>query len=463
MTHSHFLRSLFLAALVVLVGFPGGLRASSVLVTRVEGPIQEIQVEILRDAVAQAEEADAALLVVELDTPGGLVTSMREMVQAILGSKVPVACLVGPAGAHAASAGFFLLMSGDVAAMTEGSNTGAAHPVMAIGGLVPVKPEDMDPSMMEKATNDATAFLRGYTAKRGRDPDEAVRAIEENRTWTAAEALDAELIDLVVDSAEDLVERLHGRVITRMDGEALVLDLEGATIRRLEATPRQTALLYLSNPMLALLLALAGLALLYLEFTHPGMIAPGVIGALAVVLSLVGFSFLPIDYVGVLLILGGIGLLVTEVLVPGFGVFGIAGAVALSVGAVILVKAPIPEMRIPVGSVLALTLPFSALILVLGRLVVRAQRRVVVTGQEGMVGVRGTVSRAILAPGAEGMVYVHGELWAARSETGEPIGEGAEIEVVAVDGLRLTVRSLQSGGGGSDDAPRVESVEDSPE
>jgi membrane-bound serine protease (ClpP class) len=423
-----------LVACLLLSALPA--RTAPVVRVPIRGPIQEIQEEILVDAVGVAREAGAGLLVVELDTPGGLESSMRAMVQAILASPVPVAVLVAPSGARAASAGFFLLLCGDLAAMADGTNAGAAHPVLAVGGLFPVKAEDVDATMMEKATNDSIAFLRGFSAQRGRNPDEAVRAITENRTWTAEEALEADLIDLKAADAADLARRVDGRTLTRLDGSLSVLSLHPDQLITAEPSLRQALLLFLSNPVLALLLALAGLALLYLEFTHPGLVAPGVAGALCVILSLIGFSFLPINFVGVLLIVGGLGLLVAEVFMAGFGVLGLAGAVALVFGSVILVKAPIPEMRIPLTGILLLVVPFAVLVVALGRLALKAHRNPTPTGQEGLVG-QVAVAREPLAP--EGTVLVEGEIWKAVLEGAPQAAAGDKVRVVRVQGLLLFV------------------------
>lgn len=413
-----------------------GASAAEVLTLRLEGPIHEVQAEILADALSEARESAADLLVLELDTPGGLESSMRTMVQGVLASPVPVAVLVGPAGARAASAGFFLLLAGDVAAMADGTTTGAAHPVLAIGGIFPVKADDLDPTLLEKTTNDALAFLRATAAGRGHDPDEATRAITENRTWTCTEAVAADLVDLVARDTPDLVRLLDGRTLARLDGPPTVLSLADATLRHLEPTLRQRLLLFLAEPMLAFLLALAGVALLYVEVTHAGAVVPGVAGALCLVLSLIGFSFLPIDAVGVLLILGGLGLLAVEVFVPGFVVFGVGGAIALVFGAAILVKGPIPEMRLPLAEIVALVLPFVLLVVLLGRLALKANSRRAVTGAEGLVGRLGTVERA-LAP--EGLVFVEGELWRARSDLAIVVEPPARVVVRRVDGLLLTV------------------------
>ena len=433
------MRSRAAVLLLALLAGARALAAAEVLVARVDGAIQDVQAEIVADALAEARDTDAALLVLELDTPGGLETSMRAMAQGLLASPVPVAVLVTPSGARAASAGFFLLMAGDVAAMAEGTTTGAAHPVLAIGGLVPVKPDDLDPTLLEKTTNDSLAFLRATAASRGHDPEQAVRAITENRTWTAAEAVDADLVDLVARDAADLVQRLDGRTLARVDGPPVTLALEGATLRRLEPSWRQHLLLFLSEPMLAFLLALAGLALLYVEVTHAGAVVPGVAGGLCLVLSLLGFSFLPISAVGVLLIVGGLGLLAVEVFVPGFLVFGIGGAVALAFGAVLLVRGPIPELRIPFVEVLGLVAPFAVLVVVLGRLAQKAHGRRAVTGAEGMPGQVGEVRRTL---DPEGLVFVEGELWRAVASGGVRIEPPARVVVRRVEGLTVVVDPL---------------------
>lgn len=415
------------------------LDAAEVLVTRVDGAIQDVQAEIVADALAEARDAGAALLVLELDTPGGLESSMRVMAQGLLASPVPVAVLVTPSGARAASAGFFLLMAGDVAAMAEGTTTGAAHPVLAVGGLVPIKADDVDPTLLEKTTNDTLAFLRATATSRGHDPEQAALAVTLNRSWTAAEAVDADLVDLVARDAADLVQRLDGRTLARLDGPPVTLALADATLRRLEPSLRQRLLLFLSEPMLALLLALAGLALLYVEITHAGAVVPGVAGGLCLVLSLIGFSFLPLSAVGVLLLVAGLGLLAVEVFAPGLMVFGIGGAVALVFGAVLLVRGPIPELRLPLGGVVTLVAPFAVLVVLLGRLALRAHRRAAVTGAEGMVGQVGEVRRA-LAP--EGLVFVQGELWKAVTPGGARVEPPARVVVRRVHGLTVEVEPL---------------------
>src|SRR5271166_4896114 len=310
--------------------------------------IQPVSAGELDRAVAQANADGAQALLVELDTPGGLLDSTRGMVGTILSSRVPVIVYVSPAGARAGSAGFFLLESADVAAMAPGTNAGAAHPVLEFGG-------QPDATMTQKIENDTEAFLRSYVSKRNRDAEAAQAAVQSSHSYTAEEALDKHLIDLTATSDVQLLAALDGRTITRMDGSKLVLHLSGARIVVLQATLRERLLGWLVNPNIALLLLVGGALLIYLEFNTPGTIVPGALGTLMVLLAIFALDLLPIRYTAVLLLVAALALLLLEAKFGGHGVLAIAGIVCLTFGMLTLVAAPVPEMAINPALALAVT------------------------------------------------------------------------------------------------------------
>jgi membrane-bound serine protease (ClpP class) len=398
-----------------------------ILRVEVDGVIEPITAEFIQDAVQEAADSDAEFLLIRLATPGGLGISMQEIVQGILNSKVPVVCYVGPKGSHAASAGFFILLSADVAVMAPGTNTGAAHPVFPFGME--------NETMMEKVKNDSLASLRSFVVQRKRNYELAEKAVLESKSYTADEALEGQLIDLIAEDEGELLSHLEGFKVSRFDGEEVVLRTEGRLTRTLEMTFRQSVLSAIANPNLALILGLIGLLGLYLEFTHPGLIAPGVVGGICLLLGLVGFSLLPVNYVGVLLIVLGIGLFVAEVLVQGFGVLGIGGVVSLVLGLLFLVDSPYPELRIGWGVALAVAIPFAAVCLFFLWVVARNRTSRVVTGREGLVGLTGVARSGISRKG--GKVFVAGEWWNAVSE--EDIAPGSRVRVRDVNGLTVLV------------------------
>lgn len=373
-----------------------------------------------------ASDIGASAVIIRLDTPGGLLDSTREMVEAILASPVPVITWVGPSGVRAASAGFFILLSGDLALMASGTNTGAASPVSMFG--------EIPDTMRAKVENDTAAFLRSYCAVRGRNAALAERAVTEAEAFTAEEALDNNLIDGIVPSIPALIERYDGTEVTRFNGTKTRLDLAGATVELVEMTARQRLLSAIMNPNLALVLGVVGLLGLYIEITHPGMIFPGVVGGISLILALYAFNILPVSLTGVLLIVLAIALFVVEATVPSHGVLAMGGIVSMIAGGLMLVEGPIPQLRVHLGTVLALALPMAAITVFLVRLVFVSQRKKSVTGRSGMLGEVGTASTEIHETGK---VMVHGEYWSAHSRA--PIAKGKRVRVLAVEGLRLGV------------------------
>lgn len=392
--------------------------------------VHPVSADYLEEALAYADEIDAAMVVVRLDTPGGLVDSMRAMVESILSSPVPVAIWVGPSGVRAASAGFFILLSGDLALMASGTNTGAAHPVSSFGA-------EIGEVMEEKIVNDVSAFLRSYVAKRDRNPDEAELAVTESKSFTAEEALEAGFIDAVVAGIPDMIDAFDGYRIRRFDDSVETLDLDGATVEVFEMNSRQRLLSAIMNPNIALVLGLVGLLGLYMEITNPGMIFPGVIGGISLLLALFAFNLLPVNLTGVLLIVLAVALFVVEATVPSSGILAMGGVAAMVFGGLMLVQGPIPELRIQLGTILAVAIPLAVITVFLVRLVFVSHGKKVVTGRSGLIGEIGAASTDIHKGGK---VMVHGEYWSAYSRS--PIEQGSKVRVVKMDGLNIEVETV---------------------
>ncbi len=393
--------------------------------------IQPVSAGQLDRAIAQANADGAAALLVELDTPGGLLDSTRSMVGTILNSRVPVIVYVAPAGARAGSAGFFLLESADVAAMAPGTNAGAAHPVLEFG-----KPDD---TMSQKIENDAEAFLRSYVMRRNRNPEAAQAAVHASHSYTAEEALTEHLIDLTASDETQLLADLDGRTVTRMDGTGRVLHLKGARVVTLQPTLREDLLGWLINPNIALLLLVGGALLIYLEFNTPGTIVPGTLGTLMVLLAVFALNLLPIRYTAVLLLVAALVLLLLEAKFGGHGVLALAGIVCLALGTLTLVAAPVPEMAVNPWVAIGLSLGFGAITFFLVRLAVHARRMKTRLGADALVGSSASAMEA-LAP--EGHVLVEGEIWRAISS--EPVKVGAPLRVVGHEQYLLRVTPVDS-------------------
>lgn len=404
--------------------------SAAVIKITVDAPIHPVTAEYIVQTLDRADRERADLVVLTLNTPGGLDSSMREIITKIVNARTPVAAFVGPSGARAASAGFFIALACDVFAMAPGTSTGAAHPVgISLTG------QAMDKTMEEKVTNDAAAYIRSIAEKRGRNVRMAEDAVRKSLSYTEQEALSGGLVDFVVNSPEELLARLDGRSLKRFDGTAQVLAVAGKPVVEQPMSFRQRFLLTVANPNLAFILLLIGLVGLYFEFAHPGAILPGVLGGICLLLAVFAFQILPINYVGLGLILLAIILFILEIKVQSFGMLAIGGIIAMIIGALMLIKAPIPEMRPSLSYVLPVVIAFSAIVLFLLTLVFKAHARKAVTGREGMIGETGT-ARTDLSPA--GRVFVHGELWEAEAES--PVKAGEKVKVLAVlDGLKLRV------------------------
>jgi len=422
-------QTLITAALLLVVLASAADSRADVLELKIDDQINPASAEVIISAIARAEREGASCLIITLNTPGGLDTSMREIITRMDSSRVPIVVYVAPSGARAASAGFIILLAADVAAMAPGTATGAAHPVLADG-------REMDKTMSEKVVNDASAFLRSHAEKRGRDPLTAESAIRESKSFTEREALDKHLIEIIARDQQDLLAQLEGRTITRVDGSQMDLRLAGGRLVTVTPSVRQRLLMALADPRFAFVLFALGALCVYFEFQHPGAVVPGVVGILSVVLALYGFHMLPINLTGLLLIAVAIGLFVLEAKVAGYGILGIGGIVAAVVGSLMLIDVPNPEMRLPLKLVLAVVIPFGVIFTFILRLAIRARRSKVTTGTLGMIGLTGRAQTSI-AP--QGTIFVRGELWRARSQMS--IARGERVRVTGLDGLTLDVEA----------------------
>ena len=416
---------------------PVSVRAARVVELHLNDEVNPITAEYVDDGIDQANRERAALILITMDTPGGLDTSMRDIIQHVLDSSAPVVVYVTPTGARAASAGFFILLSADIAAMTPGTHTGAASPLVAIGGY----PITVDETLKNKILNDATAYLRSYASRRGRNVVLAETAITGAQAFTEREALDAKLIDLVADSRDALVAMLDGRMIARFDGRTSRLDLTNPEIVVLEMSARQRFLTRIVQPDAFFILLVVGVLGLYVEFTHPGLVAPGVVGGIALLLALFAMQLLPINAAGLLLLVLAFALFVLDVQYAGHGVLGAGGVVAMLLGALMLVRSPLTGAGVSLGAALGATLPFALITTLLMRLIMRSRTWLPQTGSEALVDDMGDVTEAIdggadSQPG-RGMVLVRGELWRAVSTKAIP--KGTPVRVVRVDGLTLYV------------------------
>jgi membrane-bound serine protease (ClpP class) len=417
-------------AFLVLSLFAPVVASASVLRIKVDAPIHPVTSEYVVRALERADREAADLVVLTLDTPGGLDTSMREIITAIVNARTPVAVFVGPSGSRAASAGFFIGLACDIFAMAPGTSTGAAHPVgVSLTGA------SMDKTMEGKVVEDAASYIRSLAGKRGRNVRMAEDGVRKSLSYTEREALDGGLIDLVAGSEEELVARLDGRTVRRFDGSEQTLALAGKPMADRPMTFRQRFLLTIANPNLAYILLMIGLLGLYFEFSHPGAILPGVLGGISLLLAVFAFQILPINYVGLGLILLAIILFVLEVKVQSFGMLAVGGIAAMIIGSLMLVKSPIPELRPGLRIVLPLALGISLIVVFLLTLVLRAHARRALTGREGMIGETGT-ARTDLAPA--GKVFVHGEIWEAEADA--PVRAGEKVRVIEVlGGLKIKV------------------------
>jgi membrane-bound serine protease (ClpP class) len=408
-----------------------------VLELNIGDEVEPVLAEYIDNGIEEAARIHATLILITMDTPGGLSTSMEDIIHHILESPVPVAVYVSPAGSRGASAGFFILLSADIAAMAPGTHTGAASPLLAVGGV----PVQVDETLKKKILNDATAFLRSYAAKRGRNVALAETAITDAKAWTETEALDGKLIDLIANSPADLLSKLDGRQLKRFDGSTTQLALRNAELEPYSMSFRQRFLSRIVQPDAFFILLIVGVLGLYTEFTHPGMVAPGVIGGIALVLALYAMHILPVAPAGIVLILLALGLFILEAKYTSHGVLAIGGIVAMLLGALMLVRSPLTHAGVSLGVAFGATLPFALLTILLMRLVLRSRSWKPTTGAEQLVDLPAEVTETLVKRSDsglfQGMVRLHGELWRAVAQ--EEIPAGAPVRVTRIDGLTLYV------------------------
>jgi membrane-bound serine protease (ClpP class) len=395
--------------------------------------IQPITADYLQRGLQEAARQHAQLVLVSMGTPGGLLESTRVMVQAIENSPVPVVIFISPPGSRAASAGFFLLEAADIAAMAPGTNAGAAHPVV-VGG------SQIDPVLKQKIENDAAAFLRSYTARRGRNVEAAEDAIRNSKSYSDDEALKLKLIDLGSPDDSSLLRSLDGREIHRFDGSTQTLHLNNAQIVTIAPSLREHLLSKLTNPDIAVLCLVLGGLLIYLEFNVPGTVVPGSIGTLLVLLSLFGLNLLPVRHTAIVLLLAAFIMMLLEAKYGGHGVLATVGIGCLVFGLATLVDGPIPELRVHPATAVGAGLGFGAVSFGLAWIALRARRSKVLTGPQAMIG--GTaIVRTPLNP--TGQVEIRGELWQASLRGAPSLAIGSAVHVRAIEGLVLIVEPVQ--------------------
>jgi membrane-bound serine protease (ClpP class) len=416
-----------LLAAAVSIFLLSAFSSAQVLKIVVDDTIQAATQERIERAIDQAAaEKDDAVLI-ELSTPGGLMDPMRAIMGKIIASPVPVIIYVNPSGSHAASAGFFILESADVAAMAPGTNTGAAHPVGLFG-------EDIKGTMGQKVEGDATALMRSVVSKRGRNVDVAQSAVLESKSFTDGEALSQKLIDYVAPNEQDLFRQIALKPVTRLDGRTVTLNLTGKPVRLMEPTIKQQILGFLMNPDIAFILLVIGAFALYTEFNHPGAVWPGTVGVVFILLAIFALHLLPIRFAAVVLIFASFVLFALDAKFATHGALAVGGIATLVIGALLLVDSPIPEMRVKLLTALAVSVPLGVITVFLMTIALRARANKVVTGAEGLIG---TVAVAQTALAPSGKVLIHGETWDAVASTNVSAGE--KVVVQRVDGLLLKV------------------------
>ena len=420
--------ALFALTLVASGALPAaGANRPVVVEVDLKDMVEPLSAGFVADGIRHANDIKADAVLLNIDTPGGLESSMRDIVQAILESRVPVIAYVAPSGARAASAGFFILLAADVAVMAPGTHAGAAHPVF-LGA------PDLGKTMETKIENDTAAYIRSIVERRGRNAKLAEAGVRESSSYTEEESLQGKLIDAVAGSPAEIFQKFDGKTIKRFDGSTAALNLRDPVLEPFSMTTWQRFLFYIVDPNVAFLLAGLGVILLYMEFTHPGLVAPGVAGAIALVLALFAFHLLPVNVTGVVLLLTALVLFILEAQSPSHGVLAAGGVLAMVLGALMLINSPWPEARIRLSTALSVTIPLAVIAIILMRLALAAKRAKSVTGRAGMIDLVG-IAQTDLEP--DGKIFVHGEIWAARAKARVP--KGARVRVRQVDGLTLEV------------------------
>jgi membrane-bound serine protease (ClpP class) len=409
---------------------PSSAQEKHVDVITVNDIITPAIAEFIDKAIDQGSKEHAECLIIQMDTPGGLDLSMRDIIKEMMNADMPIVVYVAPSGARAASAGAIITLAADIAAMAPGTNIGAAHPVAMGGG-------QMSRTMSEKVLNDAVAYVTSIAEKKKRNVQVAVRFVKESVSIPASEALKVKVIDLIAQDLQDLLQKIDGRTVEKPRG-AIKLATKGAKINFVEMDFRQRLLATLSNPNIAYILMMIGLVGLYFELAHPGAIFPGVIGGICLILAFFAFRTLPVNYAGILLILLGIFLFIAEIKISSYGLLTVGGIVSLALGSIMLFESPVPYLRASFSVIIPTVVVTVAFFLFAVTMAIRAQMAKPATGSEGLVGETG-VARIRLDP--EGKVFVHGEIWNAYAD--ETIEEGEKIQVLKAEGLQLKVEKLK--------------------
>lgn len=394
----------------------------------IDGAINPVVTEFIIQSIEKAEDANAELLIIEMDTPGGLMASMHLIVKSILASEVPVAVYVAPSGSRAGSAGVFITMAAHIAAMAPSTNIGSAHPVNLGGG------QDTSQVMAEKIINDAVASIRTVAEKRGRNADWAEKAIRESANITETEALKQNVIDYIVPLADSLLSEVDGKEIDLVNGKK-TLETKGARIEEQRMSWRQKGLNVLSDPNIAYLLFLLGMAGIFFEIYNPGVVVPGVVGGIAMILALYALHTLPVNYAGLILIILAVVMFLLEIKVQSYGVLSIGGVISFVIGSIMLIDSPLPFLQISWQLITGAAVATTAFFVLAVGLTYRAQRRQITTGKEGLVGERG---KALENLNLEGSIEVHGEIWNAIAD--KKIKKGQKIEIIEVDSKHLIVK-----------------------
>ncbi len=421
---SRFILTLFLSLFALCA------HANEIYTIKIQGAIQPPVAGFVTESISKAEKDGGEALIIQMDTPGGLDSSMREIVKGIMDANIPVIVYVYPSGARAASAGSVILLASHIAAMAPGTNVGAAHPVT-------IGKEKVDKEMMTKVVKDAEAYVRSIAAQRGRNADLAAKFVKESASITANEALQKHIIDIIAENVDDLVAKADGKTVETKKGK-VTLKLKGKKVVEIEMPAKYRFLSYLSDPNVAYLLMMLGIYGILFEIYSPGAIFPGVVGGISIILALYAFQTIPISFAGAFLILLGVLFFILELKVISHGVLGIAGIVSIIIGSVMLIDVPKSVLAISWKSIIAVAVLSGIFFFGVLSYAIKAQLSKVKTGKEGLVGETG-VARTDVS--AEGKVFLHGELWNARSE--EPIGKGEKVVVTGVDGLELIVKKKE--------------------
>ena len=419
----------FVLFIVISIPIMVSSQSKTVQVAKVDGPINALAVEYIINSIETAEEEGAQCLILQLDTPGGMYHSTKDIVKKMLNAEVPVVVYVSPSGASASSAGVFITMAGHIAAMAPGTNIGAAHPVSGEG-------KDIGRDMRDKVENDAVSYIQGIAAKRNRNAEWAELAVRESVSVEAEEALALHVIDFISPSIDDLLQQIDGMKID-INGREVILATKDVQVQEKNMTLRDRILYTLSDPNIAYILMMLGIAGLYFELMHPGGMFPGILGAICLILGFYSLQTLPVNYAGLLLILLAIGLFILEIKVSSYGLLSMGGIICLVIGSLMLFDSDVPYLRLSMGVLVTTVLLAAGFFIMIATLALRAQLSRPASGSEGMVGMKG-IAKTTIAP--QGKVFVHGEYWNASSD--EEIKEGDEIEVTATKGLKVTVKRV---------------------